>query len=181
MERLNLVDRVIDQLITFNEQVYLPDVAAIGSFYKGWLYGGGLSGKSVLAYGDVPENANDYSAKNLLLPRGAIINGNLNEIFPSITAIPNEIQEFVTHSWYRYPDETQGLHPWDGITEPNYQLGPNAKGTKTDIRARRRPANIPGSRPRAGVAMRWRSGRWRAGSSAMPRTSRSSRSRSINS
>ncbi len=32
---------------------------AIGSFYKDWLYGGGLSGKNVLAYGDVPEHAND--------------------------------------------------------------------------------------------------------------------------
>ncbi|MCG8100586.1 MAG: nickel-dependent hydrogenase large subunit, partial [Candidatus Thiodiazotropha taylori] len=27
----------------------------------------------------------------------------------------------------------KGLHPWDGVTEPNYELGPNAKGTKTNI------------------------------------------------
>ena len=26
-----------------------------------------------------------------------------------------------------------GLHPWDGVTEPNYELGPNAKGTRTNI------------------------------------------------
>jgi len=133
MERLNYVTEIIDRSIEFTDQVYLPDVAAIGSFYKDWLYGGGLSGTSVLAYGDVPETANDYSAENLLLPRGAIINGNLNEIHPVDQRDPNEIQEFVTHSWYKYPDETKGLHPWDGVTEPNYVLGPNTKGTRTAI------------------------------------------------
>ena len=134
MERLNYVTEIIDRSIEFTDQVYLPDVAAIGSFYKDWLYGGGLSGTSVLAYGDVPETANDYSAENLLLPRGAIINGNLNEIHPVDQRDPNEIQEFVTHSWYKYPDETKGLHPWDGVTEPNYVLGPNTKGTRTAIK-----------------------------------------------
>ncbi len=133
MERLNYVTEIIDRSIEFTDQVYLPDVAAIGSFYKDWLYGGGLSSKSVLAYGDVPENANDYSPRNLLLPQGAIIDGNLNEIHPVNLRDPNEIQEFVTHSWYKYPDETKGLHPWDGVTEPHYQLGPNTKGTRTNI------------------------------------------------
>ena len=42
MERLNLVSSIIDQLIEFNDKVYVPDVqGAIGSFYKDWLYGGG--------------------------------------------------------------------------------------------------------------------------------------------
>ncbi len=98
MERLNYITEIIDRSIEFNDQVYLPDVAAIGSFYKDWLYGGGLSGKSVLAYGDVPENANDYSPANLLLPRGAIINGNLNEIHPVDHRDPNEIQEYLPPS-----------------------------------------------------------------------------------
>ncbi|MGJ4882216.1 MULTISPECIES: nickel-dependent hydrogenase large subunit [unclassified Bradyrhizobium] len=134
MERLNLVSSIIDRSIEFVQKVYLPDVAAIGSFYKDWLYGGGLSGKNVMSYGDIPENANDYSGKNLKLPRGVILNGNLNEILPIDHGDPEQIQEFVTHSWYKYPDESKGLHPWDGVTEPNYQLGPNAKGTKTDIK-----------------------------------------------
>ena len=135
MERLNLVSEVIDRMVTFAEQVYLPDVAAIGSFYKDWLYGGGLSSTSVMAYGDIPEHANDYSPASLKLPQGVILNGNLKEIFPIDHADPAQIQEFVTHSWYKYGDESQGLHPWDGVTEPNYQLGPNAKGTRTAIEA----------------------------------------------
>jgi hydrogenase large subunit len=43
------------------------------------------------------------------------------------------VQEFVTHSWYNYPDNDKGLHPWDGITEPNYELGAKTKGTRTNI------------------------------------------------
>jgi len=135
MERLNEVSSIIDRSIEFVDKVYLPDVAAIGSFYKDWLYGGGLSGKSVMSYGDIPEYANDHSDKSLLLPRGVILNGNLNEVLPIDHGDPEQIQEFVTHSWYKYPDETRGLHPWDGVTEPNYKLGPNAKGTPTNIEA----------------------------------------------
>lgn len=135
MERLNLVSSIIDQSIAFCEQVYLPDVAAIGSFYKDWLYGGGLSGKNVMSYGDIPEHANDHSPASLRMPRGVILNGNLNEVHPIDLRDPDEVQEFVTHSWYSYPDERKGLHPFDGITEPRFALGPNTKGTKTDIKA----------------------------------------------
>ena len=133
MERLNYVKGVIDRSLEFVKNVYIPDILAIGGFYKGWLYGGGLSSKSVLAYGDIPERANDYSAGNLLMPRGAIIDGNLKEVHEVDHRDPEQIQEFVPHSWYAYPDEKKGLHPWDGITEPNYALGPNAKGTSTNI------------------------------------------------
>ncbi len=133
MERLNFVRSIIDQSITFVENVYIPDLLAIAQFYKGWLYGGGLSGKSVLAYGDIPDNANDFSASNLLMPSGAVINGNLKEVHPVDLRNPDEIQEFVPHSWYKYADEKKGLHPWDGVTEPAYALGPNAKGSKTHI------------------------------------------------
>ncbi|MGX5845247.1 nickel-dependent hydrogenase large subunit [Mesorhizobium sp. ArgA1] len=133
MERLNYVKSVIDRTLTFVENVYIPDIIAIGGFYKGWLYGGGLSGKSVLAYGDIPDRANDYSAANLMMPQGAMINGNFTEVLPVDVRNPQEVQEFVPHSWYKYPDEAKGLHPWDGITEANYELGPNLKGTSTNI------------------------------------------------
>lgn len=135
IERLNLVSSIIDQTVAFVEQVYVPDLVAIAGFYKDWLYGGGLSSKSVMSYGDLPEYANDYSDKSLMLPRGVIINGNLNEVLPVDLSAPDQIQEFVTHSWYKYADEGKGLHPYDGVTEPNFVLGPNAKGTRTNIEA----------------------------------------------
>ncbi|MCK9607448.1 MAG: nickel-dependent hydrogenase large subunit [Methylomonas sp.] len=134
MERLNLVSSIIDRTITFIDQVYIPDLLAIAQFYKGWMYGGGLSGTSLLAYGDIPDKANDYSASNLLMPRGAIINGDLTKVHEVDLTDPEQIKEFVPHSWYSYPDEAIGLHPWDGITEPNYKIGPNTKGDRTHIK-----------------------------------------------
>jgi hydrogenase large subunit len=133
MERLNQVRYIAERAREFHEQVYIPDLLAIGGFYKDWLYGGGLSGKSMLSYGDIPRRANDTSAANLLLPRGAIINGDLSKIHSVDIKDPEQVQEFVTHSWYKYADETKGLHPWDGVTEPNYALGANTKGTRTNI------------------------------------------------
>jgi hydrogenase large subunit len=134
MVTLNQISFIIDQTREFIKNVYVPDILAIGKFYKGWTYGGGISGMNVLAYGDIPDKANDYSAANLMMPHGAIINGKLEEVHPVDLRDPNEIQEFVPHAWYQYPDETKGLHPWDGITEPKYELGPNTKGTRTNIK-----------------------------------------------
>lgn len=135
MERLNLVSSIIDRTIEFIDKVYIPDLIAIASFYKDWTHGGGLSSQAVMSYGDIPDRANDDSADNQLLPRGAIINGNLAEVHDVDLRDPEQIQEFVTHSWFSYPDESKGLHPWDGITEPNFVLGPNTKGTRTHIQA----------------------------------------------
>ena len=133
LERLNMVGNIVAQTIDFIDQVYIPDLLAIASFYKDWAaIGGGLSGQSVLSYGDFPDRANDE--KSRLLPAGAIINGNLKEVFDVDPRNPEEIQEFVTHSWFKYPDEKKGLHPWDGETDPNFVLGKNTKGTKTDIK-----------------------------------------------
>jgi hydrogenase large subunit len=39
----------------------------------------------------------------------------------------------VPHSWYKYADESKGLHPWDGVTQAAYQIGPKTKGTRTHI------------------------------------------------
>ncbi len=134
MERLNLVKSIIDRTKEFVEKVYIPDLLAIGSFYKSWTYGGGLSSKNIMSYGDIPQRANDYTAPNLLLPRGAVINGDLTKIHEIDLRNPDEIQEFVSHSWYKYADESKGLHPWDGVTEPDYHPeGPNFKGTRTKI------------------------------------------------
>jgi len=133
MERLNLVSSIIDRTIEFIDKVYLPDLMAIASFYKDWTYGGGLSSQALMSYGDIPDHANDTSAANQLLPRGAIINGNLSEIHDVDLRDPEQIQEFVDHSWFSYEDESRGLHPWDGVTEPNFTLGPNTKGTRTRI------------------------------------------------
>ncbi|GMU58281.1 MAG: hydrogenase large subunit [Myxococcaceae bacterium] len=128
MERLNHVGKIIDDSLAFIEQVYIPDLVAVAGFYKDWLYGGGIADKNLLSYGEFPDLANDDSNKSLLLPRGAIVDGKLTEVLPVDLKDPEQIQEFVTHSWFKYSDETKGLHPFEGVTEPHFVLGPNAKG-----------------------------------------------------
>jgi hydrogenase large subunit len=43
------------QSAEFVNNVYIPDVIAIGGFYRNWLHGGGLSSQAVMSYGDIPE------------------------------------------------------------------------------------------------------------------------------
>ena len=135
MAWLNQVSDIINQSIEFVDQVYIPDLKAIASFYTDWGYGQGLAGKNMLSYGEFPLHANDFSNENLLLPGGAIINGDLGTVYDVDLRDQEQIHEFVSHSWYSYPDPDAGLHPYDGITEPSFELGPNAKGTKTNIEA----------------------------------------------
>ena len=79
MERLNMVSKIIDDTIAFIDNVYIPDLLAIASFYKDWgAIGGGISSQNLLSYGEFPDIANDDSNKSLLMPRGAIINGKLD-------------------------------------------------------------------------------------------------------
>ena len=135
MERLNFVRARIQEMIEFNNNVYIPDVLAIGTLYKqaGWLYGGGLSATNVMDYGTYEKVMGRRETQQL--PGGAILDGKWDEIHPVDPRDPEQVQEFVPHSWYQYPDETKGLHPWDGVTEPNYVLGDKTKGTRTAIEA----------------------------------------------
>ena len=129
---LNYMRDIAQQSVNFVENVYLPDIKAIASFYPEWFkYGGGLVCRNVLGYGEFPEIANDWSDKSLLMPRGAIIDGKLTDVLDVDLRDTNQIQEFVDHSWYKYPDDTMGLHPWEGITEQAFELSKGSVGTKT--------------------------------------------------
>ena len=127
MVQLNQVSSIIDRTIDFIDNVYIPDLLAIASFYKDWAqWGGGLSSKYLLSYGDVPRTANDYSPENLMMPRGAIIDGNLNEVHDVDLGKMDEIREEIAHSWYKYAGDAASLHPFEGETVPNFDPG-NAK------------------------------------------------------
>ncbi len=133
---LNMVDSIINRSITFVDQVYVPDLTAIASFYKDWTYGGGLSSKNVMSYGEFPAIANVHDNSSFMMPNGAILDGDLSTVHDVDPRDPEQVQEFVTHSWYQYGgDPNRGLHPWDGVTEPKFELGPAARGTKTNIEA----------------------------------------------
>lgn len=124
--------------IRFIDEVYYPDLMAMQAYYKDWYkIGGGLANKNLLCYGDFPAYANDMSEKSLVMPNGAVIDGKFDQILPVDLKDPNQIKEFVDHSWYSYPKPDEGLHPWEGITDPNFDLGKagvDYEGTKTDIK-----------------------------------------------
>jgi hydrogenase large subunit len=132
---LNYVRDICDRSVEFIEQVYLPDLLAIAGFYKDWAkYGGGLANKNVMAYGEFPTIPNDYSNKSLLFPMGVIIDGDLKNVQDVDLKAPDQIQEWVTHSWYKYPGGAEnGLHPFDGITDPEFVLAKDTVGTRTNI------------------------------------------------
>ncbi len=118
MERLNLIRDLIPQAINIVENLYLPDLLAVASFYPEWTkIGGGLG--NYMAYGDLPQNGIGDVSK-FRIPRGIILNKNLAEVLPVDPADPAQIQEEIAHSWYNYPGGQTGLHPYEGVTDPNY-------------------------------------------------------------
>jgi hydrogenase large subunit len=134
MDRLNYVGSLINGAIAFVEQVYLPDLMAIAAFYKDWAaIGGGL--KNYLAYGDLPTrgyNQPDY----FKFARGAILDRNLNEVYPVNGRDEGEIKEYIEHSWYSYSSgDASALHPFDGETELNY-TGPKPPYEQLNVEAK---------------------------------------------
>lgn len=118
-ERLAFVGSLFKEAKEFVEQVYIPDLLAVASFYKEWFFiGGGL--RNYLAYGDLPTRGfNDPSG--FKFPRGAILDRNLNQIHEVQGDDPDQVREYVTHSWYKYQEgDENSKHPWEGETEFNY-------------------------------------------------------------
>jgi len=133
-ERLNQVRHLIKEAIEFVEQVYIPDLMAIASFYKDWgAVGGGL--ENYLAYGEFPTRG--YNQPEFFkFPRGVILGRNLGEVHEVSGRDKDEIREYIAHSWYSYSAGDQvGLHPWDGETELNY-TGPQPPYEHLDVEAK---------------------------------------------
>jgi hydrogenase large subunit len=122
---LQKVAEIIEQMRRFVDEVYLPDILAIGSYYKDWFkpgYGEGTG--NFLTYGDFPANGGQ-DPKTFLVPRGAILNRDLSHIHEVDLAAEADIQEFVSHSWYDYSGgKDVGLHPYHGETRLNYSGPP---------------------------------------------------------
>ena len=118
-ERLNLVARLISQADEFVNEVYIPDLLAVASFYKDWAkWGGGLS--NYLSYGEYPTKS--YSnPESFKYARGAVLNRDLSHVYPVNAKDTQEIKEYIAHSWYSYEEgDANGVHPFAGETKINY-------------------------------------------------------------
>ena len=130
-KRLAQVQEIINTMRTFVDQVYVPDTLAIASFYKDW----GLRGEGVgnfLTYGDFPEKGMD-DPSSYLIPSGVILNRDIGTIHEVDMNAADEIQEYVSHSWYDYSGgKNAGLHPYKGETTFNY-TGPTPPYQHLDV------------------------------------------------
>jgi hydrogenase large subunit len=122
---LQKVAALIEQMRDFVDQVYVPDVLAIASFYKDWFKTGcGEGTGNFLTYGDFPAMGSQ-DPKTFLVPRGAILGRDLSHIQEVDLTADEGIQEFVAHSWYDYHGgKDTGLHPYKGETQLNYSGPP---------------------------------------------------------
>ncbi len=113
---LALIGELSNRAKKFVEQVYIPDLLAVASFYKEWAgYGAGIG--NYLAYGEFP-NDTVSNTSNLWLPRGIIKNRDLSKVYP---VDQEKITEYVTHSWYDYSEgNDKARHPWEGETNYHY-------------------------------------------------------------
>jgi hydrogenase large subunit len=128
---LQTVRNAIRQMRDFVDQVYLPDVLAIASYYKDWgERGEGLG--NFLTYGDFPGKSL-ADLDSFLIPRGAILGRDLSKIHEVDLHADHEIQEFISHSWYQYSGgDHQGLHPYQGETTLGY-TGPQPPYQHLDV------------------------------------------------
>jgi hydrogenase large subunit len=118
-ERLAYVGQLLKDAKQFVEQVYIPDLMAIAPYYLDWgAIGGGLG--NYLVYGDLSTSA--YAdVGNYKFPAGAILNKDLSKVHEVDLRNDNEVQEYISHSWYEYAGgDDVGLHPWKGETKLNY-------------------------------------------------------------
>jgi len=115
-ERVTFLAELAGKAQTFVDQVYIPDVLAVASFYRDW-FGRGEGLGNFLSYGDYPQGGVKDSSR-FYLPRGAIFNRDLSKVYP---VDPAMVAEYVTHSWYQYSDGDQNpRHPYQGETNPKY-------------------------------------------------------------
>ena len=130
-KRLAQCQEIINKMQMFVDQVYIPDLLAIAGFYKDWgARGEGLG--NFLTYGDFPEKGMD-DPSSFLIPAGAILNRDLSTIHDVDMNAADEIQEYVSRSWYDYDGgKDAGLHPYDGETNLNYS-GPTPPYEHLDV------------------------------------------------
>ncbi len=130
-ERLAYVGKLLQQGKDFIEQVYIPDLLAIASFYKDW----GSIGKgfgNYMSYGDFPTNG--YSdVSSFKFPQGIILNRDLSKVY-DVDHRNDDIEEFINNSWYDdYAEgKDKGKHPWDGETNIKYS-GPKPPYEHLDV------------------------------------------------
>jgi len=115
MQKLYQVKDLLDEVAAFVQQVYFPDVAAVGGLYAEWArYGAGV--RDYLA---VPELPLDTKGTKFDMPGGTVIGGEYRAIGSFADPyFARGVTETTKHA--HYADAGGPLHPWQGETRPGY-------------------------------------------------------------
>ena len=161
MERLNMVERIIDRTIEFIDNVYIPDLLAIASFYKDWACD---RRRPVVEVPDVVRRPAEIGQR--LQPRqpddAARRDHQRQPERRSTTSTSTSSTRCRSSS--RTPGTSTATRRractrTKARPIPNFDLGASTKGTKTRDRSDRRVRrSTRGSSRRAGRATRWKSG-----------------------
>jgi len=111
------VSQLIASAQRFIDEIYLPDLITIGGAYKDW-FTRGENVRNFITYGDFDgvKAGNGFG-----VPRGVVLNRDLAKIYPVDLTDPDQVQEYVAHSWYSYAQgNAAALHPYDGETTLSY-------------------------------------------------------------
>ncbi len=134
------VRQLIESMRSFIDGVYRPDLIAIGGSYKDW-FTRGENVRNFMTYGDFAGTASKHGFG---VPRGVVLDRDLSRVHPVDLQDPDQIQEYVAHSWYKYQGGPRAaLHPHQGETALDY-TGPtppferlDADGTYSWVKAPR--------------------------------------------
>ena len=116
VDRLYAMKSLLDKIVGFIQNVYVPDVCTVAGFYPEWFgYGAGVTN-----YLSVPDLPLDEKSTKFMLPGGFIPKGDLSKYRP-ITGSKDPyfrtaVTEDNTHAWYKGGQ----LHPWKGETDPEF-------------------------------------------------------------
>jgi hydrogenase large subunit len=116
LERIAFMAERIRTMRQFVEQVYVPDVKAVASFYPEW-WSLGAGHRNYMSYGAL-QQGNRTDEGKFTFPRGIILDGDLGTVHP---VDQKKVTESIARSYYEYAGgNSETLHPWDGETSPKY-------------------------------------------------------------
>ncbi|MCP4352470.1 MAG: nickel-dependent hydrogenase large subunit [Desulfobacterales bacterium] len=107
-EKISSFQTYLDSLINFIDNIYIPDVESVGQVYPDYA-NIGVGPENLLAYGVFEEADNSRFFRAGYMNKGDTV--------ASTNFDSNNITEHATHSWY---NQTQGLSPSAGKTDPQY-------------------------------------------------------------
>ncbi|MCP4112719.1 MAG: nickel-dependent hydrogenase large subunit [Desulfobacteraceae bacterium] len=107
-EKISSFQIYLDSLIKFIDNIYIPDVELVGEIYPDYA-NIGAGPENLLAYGVFEEaDSSEFFRAGYMNKGDTVVSTNFDS---------NNITEYATYSWY---NQTQGLPPSAGKTDPQY-------------------------------------------------------------